>query len=309
MGQDIDAHHIRQAEAARAGPTEGAAREHVHFFHGKTLLLHELDGLGHDIDANAIGNEIWSVAGVDHRLTQATVGKVGNGGNRGRIGLRGGDDLEQAHVAWRVEEVGAEPGTAECRRQLLGDAGYRQTAGVGGEDDSGLEKGGDPGENFSLDGKVFCHRFQHPIAFGEKTQVMIEGSGLDEPEAGWIIKSGRFRPAEVFQCNLRYALAGISGQVEQNYGYASVGQMGRDAHTHGSRTQDGGLLNHPRPRRRGTERRGGDGFHCGRRREAHGSDFSLSNVTLLRWQGKNRAREFGVKHRFSGIDIANDVRL
>jgi hypothetical protein len=39
------------------------------------------------------------------------------------------------------------------------------------------------------------------------------------------------------------------------------------------------------------------------------SDFSLCNVTLLCCPEKNGARKYGVKRGFSGIEIANDIRL
>ncbi len=96
VGQDVDAHHVRQAEAAGAGPAECTAGECVDLFYGETLFLHQLQGLGHDVDANPVGYEVGCVAGIDDRLAQATIGKVGDGGHGRRIGLRGGDDLEQA---------------------------------------------------------------------------------------------------------------------------------------------------------------------------------------------------------------------
>ena len=153
-------------------------------------------GLGHDVDANAIGDEVRGVAGIDDRLAQATIGKIGDGGNGRRIGLRGGDDLEQPHVARRVEKVGAEPGAAELGGQLRGNAGYRQAAGIGGEDDSGLEEGGDFGEKFLLDGQVLGDCLDNPIAFGKKAQVMLEGSGLDQADVGRVVEGGRLGAAE-----------------------------------------------------------------------------------------------------------------
>ena len=86
--------------------------------------------------------------------------------------------------------MGAEPGPAELGRELPGNAGYRETAGVGGEDDSGLEKGGDFGEDFLLDGQVLGDRLDHPIAFGKTRQIVVEGSGLDQLDIGWVVKGG-----------------------------------------------------------------------------------------------------------------------
>ena len=79
---------------------------------------------------------------------------------------------------------------------MRGDARYRQPAGVGGENDSGLEEGGDFGEKFLLDGQVLGDRFDDPIAFGKKGQVVLEGPGLDQADVGRIVEGCRLGAAE-----------------------------------------------------------------------------------------------------------------
>ena len=50
-------------------------------------------------------------------LAQSSIAELGNSGNIGRIGIGGGNDLEQAHVARRIEEVRAEEVRLQLRRQ------------------------------------------------------------------------------------------------------------------------------------------------------------------------------------------------
>jgi hypothetical protein len=142
--------------------------------------------------------------------------------------------------------VGAEPGTAELGRQLRGDARDRQAAGVGGEDDSGLEERGDSGKKLLLDRQILGDCFQDPIAFGKKAQVMLEAAGPDEADGGRVVKGRWLGAAEGLERGGGDALAGISGQVEQHYRDTGVGQMGGNAHSHSARTQYRSMLNHPR---------------------------------------------------------------
>ena len=115
---------------------------------------------------------------------------------------------------------------------------------------------------------------------------MIESTGLDQPDTGRIVKSGRLGAAEALQGRFsddrRTTLARVPGQVEQHHRDAGVGQMRGNADPHGSCTQYCGLMDHRGARTRGrVGRRCGGAFHRGGGRGAHGSDSSLLNGTLL----------------------------
>lgn len=199
MGQNIDAHHVRQPEAASPRPSQGRASEHVHFFDGEALLLHEFDGLRHDEDADPVCYEVGRIAGIDDCLAETAVGKVGYGGNRLRIGLRCRDDFEQSHVARRIEEMRAEPGTAEFRRQTGRDATHGQAACIGGEDDAGLEVRCDFDKKLPLDFQILGDGFDHPVAFVQERQVVVEVSGLDEADCRRVIECGRLGAGQRLQ--------------------------------------------------------------------------------------------------------------
>ena len=122
MREDVDADEIGEAKGSGARPAEGRAGERVHFFDGQALLEHEIGGVEHDGDADAVGDEVGRVVGEDDLLAEDAVGEGGEGGDDGGVAVRGGDDFEQAHVARRVEEVRAEEAAAKAG-QSGGDAG------------------------------------------------------------------------------------------------------------------------------------------------------------------------------------------
>jgi len=67
-------------------------------------------------DADAVGDEIGGVVGEYHELAQIAVGEGGKGGQHCRIGFGGGNDLEEAHVARRIEKMSSEESGCDARR-------------------------------------------------------------------------------------------------------------------------------------------------------------------------------------------------
>ena len=151
MGKDVDANEVAEAEGAGAGPAEGGAGEGVDLFDGEVLGHHEADGVAHGEGADAVGDEVGCVEGLDDGFAEALIAEVGDGGDVFRAGERGGDDLEQAHVARGVEEVGAE----EVRFGFVGERGGDlvdgEAAGVGGQDGAGGAVLLDAGEEGAFD--------------------------------------------------------------------------------------------------------------------------------------------------------------
>ena len=99
VGQDIETDHVGEAEAAGTGPTQDAASQYIHVFYREALLLHQCYGLEHDVDADAVGDEVGRVMSVDDGFAEAAVGEIGDGRYGGRIGVGGGNDLKQPHVS------------------------------------------------------------------------------------------------------------------------------------------------------------------------------------------------------------------
>ena len=89
VGEDVDADEIGEAKGAGARPADGGAGERVDFFDGEALLEHEVGGVEHDRDADAVGDEVGRVVREDDLLAEDAIGEGGEGGDDGGIGCRG----------------------------------------------------------------------------------------------------------------------------------------------------------------------------------------------------------------------------
>ena len=275
VSEHIETHHVCQAERPGAGPAEDASGKQVDILHSEVLFLHERQGLQHDVDAEAIGDEVRRVVRVDNGFAQAAVSEVGDGGDRGGVGLRRGNNLEQPHVTRRIEKMRPEPGGAQRGGQSLGDAGHGQSAGVGGEDGPLLEVRQNFGQDLLLDGQIFGDRFDDPVAALQQGEVVVEGSGLDEAAAGSIVESCGLGFAESVKRGFRDHSR--AGQVEQNDGNSGVGQVGGDADAHSACAQDCSPLDQA-----GTERAGRRGGRC------HGCRGGLAHASTVRFSRGER---------------------
>ena len=61
-----------------------------------------------------------------------------DGIEQGAIGFRGRDEFEQAHVAWRIEKMGAKPGAPEVIGETFSNLRDWKAAGVSCDDGSWL---------------------------------------------------------------------------------------------------------------------------------------------------------------------------
>ena len=192
MRKHVDANHVREAEGAGARPSDGRAGKRVDFFYGEVLLLHQANRVQHRESPDAVGDEVRSVARVDNRLAEAAVGELGYRRDGCRVALGRGDDLQQAHVARRIEEVRAEPAAAEVGRHLRGDRRNGQTAGVGSDDGVGAQMRRDFLEQRLLDGEVFGDGFDDPVAGAKQGKVVFEIARRDETRGGAFVEGRRF---------------------------------------------------------------------------------------------------------------------
>jgi hypothetical protein len=116
MGHRVQAHHIGGAEGAAAGAPHLLAGEVVDDVVGQAEGLGLLDRGQHAGDADPVGDEVGRVLGPHHALAE----EAGDEGlklvEHARLGGRRVDQLDQRHVARRVEEVDA----AKARLDRLG---------------------------------------------------------------------------------------------------------------------------------------------------------------------------------------------
>ena len=138
MPEDVEADQIDGAESGRARPAHGLAGERVDLFDGQIHFLHEPHHVEHGKCADAIADEVGSIFRQHDALAELRVAEVGDGVDQRGVGVGGGDQFQQPHVARRIKKVRAEPRAPEVVGKSLGDFGHRKSAGVGGDDRAGL---------------------------------------------------------------------------------------------------------------------------------------------------------------------------
>ena len=247
VGEDVDADEIGEAKGSGAGPAEGGAGERVHFFDGEALLEHEVGGVEHDGDADAVGDEVGRVVREDDLLAEDAIGEGGKGGDDGGIGVGGGNDFEQAHVARRIEEVRAEEAVSGLDGQCRGDVRYGQAGGVGGEERVRGEMREDAGEQRGFDFEIFGDSFNDPVAPGEFGQVVVEVAGSDERGERGLKEGGGLGFGESVEGRAAAAPRCLWREIEEEHGDSGVGEMRGDAGAHGSCAEDGGAADEDAP--------------------------------------------------------------
>ena len=272
MGRNVDAHHVGKAEGTGAGPADGLSGERVHLFDGELLLQHQRSRGEHDRDADAVGDEIGGVVGEYHELAQIAVGEGGKGGQHCRIGFGGGNDLEEAHVARRIEKMSSEEAVA-MRGEPGCDLLERQAGGVGGEQGVRCQMRHDAGQERRFYLQVFGHGLDDPIASSEPGQVVLEVAGGDERGERRLVEGSRFGLGQGGERGFRQAvLIALAGwnEIEEERGDACVRQVRGDAGAHGTGAQDGGAADEKRrsDNRKRTGRAGSGSYRRGSRTHA-----------------------------------------
>ena len=252
VAEDVQSHQINGAESCGFRPADGLSGERVDVFDAEVHLLHEAHHVQHRKGADTVGDEVGSVFGKDDAFAEAHVAEVRDEIDQRGVGLWGGNEFEQAHVARRIEEVGAEPGAAEIVGEAFGNFADGQAAGVGGDDGAGLADGFDFAQQGALEVEIFDDGFDDPVDFGELLQIIFEIADGDEAGERRIHECGGlgfFGGIETgggdFVARGRVCVGwDICGNdIEQIAGNAGVGEVGGDAGAHGSGAEDGYFIN------------------------------------------------------------------
>ncbi len=246
--QYIEADEIRQAEGRHLWPADGRAGQRVHFLDAEVHLLHQAHDVQCGKGADAIGDEVRRVLGVNHTLAQPQVAEVRDGLHGGGVGVGSGDEFQQPHIAGRVEEVSAKPVAAKLVGEPFDNFGHGQAAGVGSDDGSRLANGFDAAQQAALDVQILDHSFNDPVHISELLQIVFEVADGDQLREGRLEERGGLGLDRSLQSGgsdaVPYRAIGIRGndvqQVRRNTG---IGQVRGDAGTHGARAQDGNFLN------------------------------------------------------------------
>src|SRR3546814_196329 len=118
---------------------------------------------------------------MNDALAKDAVAENGYLRDRLRPRLLAGDQLQQRHVARRVEEVGDEEVAGEALRQAFGQQRQRQCRGVGRDDRAVLAHALETLVEVAFHLGIFQHRLDDPVAVGELVYVVLQIARRDQP--------------------------------------------------------------------------------------------------------------------------------
>lgn len=241
----VEADHVRRAERRRLRAAEAAARQVVDFVEAQAELL-GLGDHGEDReDADAVRDEVRRVLRAHDALADDARQERLELVEDLRPRVRGRDQLDQVHVARRVEEVHA----AEARLQLVGEAvgqrRDRQARRVGREDRVRCDVRRDLLVQVVLPVHPLGDRLDHEVAFGELRDVVLVVRGF---EIFRVVLHAERRGRQLLQVLDRLQRdavfrAFLGRQIEQQHGHARIDEMRGDLRAHHAGAEHGNLAN------------------------------------------------------------------
>ena len=163
------------------------------------------------------------------------VGKVADGLDDLVLRLRGRNDFQQVEIAWRVEEMSAEPVLSEVVTSPLGERGDRNSGSVGTDDRARAPRRVDLLQQTALDVQPLNDRLDNPVALLDAGQVGVEAAGRDELPG--VRREERIRLQSL--CTFQSLLRGVRRDVKQQGRHACVGKMRGNLRAHGPRAEYG----------------------------------------------------------------------
>ncbi len=134
VGHGVQADHVGGAEGRALGTAEFAAGEIVDDVKAEPEFLTLLDHRQNGEHAHAVGDKVRCVLGAHHALAQRGGEEGFEPVENGAVGVCGGNEFHQMHIARRVEEMHTAEAAAQFGVEPCRQSGDRQARGVGGED-------------------------------------------------------------------------------------------------------------------------------------------------------------------------------
>ena len=241
--EDVESRQVAGAERGRLGASNEVAGEPIHLIDGEIELLHQLEGREHPKDAQPIGHEARHVLAEHDALAERALGELAHCPQRLLRRECRRDELEQVHVARRIEEVRAEELPLERVAAPLEQHGHRDARRVRRHD--GVRRDGLETREQCLLGRGLLHDdLDDPVAVGEQLEVVGGVAGDHQRGARGVHECRRLRLAGLLEALLgRRGAIGrgrviAAGNVEQNHGEAGGGGESGDAAPHDARTDD-----------------------------------------------------------------------
>ena len=182
--EHVEADHVQRAERRALGTAEIAPGQRIHGIEAEVERLGVMLGGEHREYADAVGDEVGRVLGAHHALAQRGDEEFFQLIEQQRIGAGARDQLDQVHVARRVEEVDAAEAVAQVFREGCGERVDRQAGGVGRKDGLRAEVRRDLAVQVGFPVDALGDRLDHQVAFAQFFQVLLVVGRLDAGELG-----------------------------------------------------------------------------------------------------------------------------
>ena len=119
MRHGVEADHVGGAIGRALAAADRRTRERVDLVEAELERGRVVHRREHREDAHAVGDEIRRVLGADHALAERRGEERLEAIEDRRVGVGRGNQLDQAHVARRIEEMDADEALAQFLRQRL----------------------------------------------------------------------------------------------------------------------------------------------------------------------------------------------
>ncbi len=133
MRERVEADDVGGAEGRAPGAADQGAGQRIDGIETDIELLRVVDGRQHREHADAVGDEVGRVLGADHALAERGDEKFFEIVENAGIGFAARDQLDQMHVARRIEKMHAAKAVPQFRGKRLRQRVDRKSRSIAGE--------------------------------------------------------------------------------------------------------------------------------------------------------------------------------
>ncbi len=182
-GGNVDPDEVQRPERCALRPADERPGQVVDLVRPDAQLLGEPEGDHEAVNAEPVRDERRRVARDDGPLSEVAGGVVTHRINAGRVGLVHGNELEEARVARRVEEMRPQKAAPEPLAAPLAERADRQAARVRADPARAVgEDGVNPLEQPALRLRLLHDRLEHPVGIGHRRlerALVVQAAGAD----------------------------------------------------------------------------------------------------------------------------------
>ena len=176
---DVKAHQIVQVKSGGLGTADQGTGQGIHFFDGIPVIKRVVRSLHARHGHEAVADEIGTVIAANRALAQHIGAEAQHEVDNLRIGTRVRNDLEQAQVTRRIEEMRAQETPRELLGQTFGNAADGNARGIRADDGVRLDNLRQTSHQRALDIEVLDDDLDDPIGVADSLQVVFNVADFD----------------------------------------------------------------------------------------------------------------------------------